>query len=128
MSDLKKYTMEFVIKSSPKILYNFVSSPSGLGEWFSTDVKINNDIYTFVWDGEGEQRAKLLSKKEFKSIRFQWEDNEGDDTYFEFEIKTDELTNDVSLIITDFAEESEIESESMIWESQIQDLSRTIGA
>jgi hypothetical protein len=119
--------MEFVIKSSPKILYNFVSSPAGLGEWFSTNVKISNDIYTFVWDGEGEQRAKLLSRKEYKSIRFQWEEN-GDDTYFEFEIKTDELTNDVSLIITDFAEESDIESESLIWESQIQDLSRTIGA
>lgn len=126
MAALQKYSIEFVIRSSPKILHNFITSPSGLSDWFSNDVNINDDVYTFIWDGEGEQRAKLL-KKDTKGIRFQWE--EGDpDTFFEFMIKKDDLTNDVSLIITDFAEKDEIESESMVWESQVQDLMRVIGA
>ena len=49
-------------------------------------------------------------------------------TYFEIAIKIDELTNDVAIVITDFAEEDEIEEAQQLWENQINDLKKVIGS
>jgi hypothetical protein len=129
MSDKIKFQLEIEVKSSTKVLYNMISTPSGLSEWFSDDVNIKNDVYTFFWDGSSEE-AKLLTKRKGESIKFQWlEDFEdGEKTYFEMAIKIDELTNDVALIITDFAEEDEIEESKLLWTNQVNDLKKVIGS
>jgi len=62
MSEKVKYELEFVIRSSPKLLYNYISTPSGLGEWFANNVNSRGEIYTFIWD-DSEEQAKLISKK-----------------------------------------------------------------
>ena len=128
MSEFIKYTLEFPINSSINILYLRLSSPSGLAEWFADDVIIKDNIYTFLWDGV-EQNAKLLKKKNNCFIRFKWEDNETKDDYFEFFIQIDEMTSDVSLLVTDFAEDKEEQEEqSDLWEKQITSLKRAIGS
>lgn len=128
MSDKKKFELEFIVKSSPKILYNCISTPSGLSEWFADDVNIRNDIYTFFWDGSEEQ-AKLISKKNQEFIKFQWleDEEEGNSVYFEIRVKIDAMTKDVAILVTDFAEEDEMEEASLLWESQIDDLRRIVG-
>jgi hypothetical protein len=128
MSDKKKFELEFIVKSSSKILYGCIATPSGLSEWFSDDVNIRDDIYTFFWDGTEEQ-AKLLSKKNQEFIKFQWlEDIEaGNSVYFELRIKIDAMTKGVAIIVTDFAEEDEIEESSLLWGSQIDQLRRIVG-
>ena len=128
MSELIKYTLEFPINSSINILYLRLSSPSGLSEWFADDVIIKDNIYTFIWDGS-EQKAKLLKKKNNSFIRFKWEDNETKDDYFEFFIQVDEMTSDVSLLVTDFAEDKEEqEDQTALWNKQISILKRAIGS
>lgn len=129
MSEKIKYSLEIEIKSSIKVLYNMISTPSGLSEWFADDVNIKNGNYTFFWSNSSEE-AKLLAKRKGESVRFQWlEDYEdGEKTYFELLIKVDELTNDVALIITDFADEDEIEEAQQLWENQVNDLKKTIGS
>ncbi len=128
MSDLIKYTLEFPINSSVNILYKRLSTPSGLAEWFADDVVIKDEIFTFFWDGS-EQEAKLLKLKTNQFIRFKWEDNETKEDYFEFFIQIDEMTSDVSLIVTDFAEDAqEQEEQSQLWEKQITQLKRAIGS
>lgn len=128
MSDLTKYTLEFPINSSVNILYKRLSTPSGLAEWFADDVVIKDKIFTFFWDGS-EQEAKLLKLKTNQFIRFKWEDNETKEDYFEFFIQIDEMTSDVSLIVTDFAEDAqEQEEQSQLWEKQITQLKRAIGS
>jgi uncharacterized protein YndB with AHSA1/START domain len=128
--DFKKYQLEFIINTSPKILYNFLVTPSGLSEWFSDDVNIRNDIYTFFWDGE-ETKAKLITKRKEEYAKFQWvdEDNnaENDDVFFEFKIEVDSLTNETALLVTDFAEEDELDSAEKLWESQIAELKHILG-
>lgn len=128
--EFKKYELEFIVNTSPKILYNFLVTPSGLSEWFSDDVNIRNDIYTFFWDGE-ETKAKLLTKRKEEYAKFQWvdEDNEAENenTYFEFKIEVDNLTNETALLITDFAEEDELDSAEKLWESQIAELKHILG-
>ncbi|HVW98981.1 MAG TPA: START-like domain-containing protein, partial [Candidatus Babeliaceae bacterium] len=99
MSDKKKFNIEYEIKSSPRILYSFLSEPNGLTQWFADDVAVRDQVYTFTWDGE-QQRAKVLLMKENKLVRFKWMDDDPN-CYFEMEIMQDELTNDVALGITD---------------------------
>lgn len=126
MSEKKKFELEYTINTSIKILYDCLSTPSGLSEWFSDNVNVKNDIYTFYWDGS-EESAKLISKKPGESIKFQWLDDEGEDYYFEFLIKIDSITKDVALIVTDFAEKNELEQATMLWNNQVNELKSTIG-
>ena len=127
MSDHVKVEIEYSLRTSPKILYNMISTPSGLAEWFADDVNIRGNELTFFWDGS-EEKAKILSKVKDQFIRFQWDYDEGEDAYFEFRIKIDALTRDVALIVTDFTEEDEEDSTRSLWESQLEDLRRVLGA
>ena len=127
MSDKVEFILEFVVKASPKMLYKFLSTPSGLSEWFADNVNSRGKKFVFIWDGS-EETAVLVNKKTDKHIRFKWEEDEEEDTFFEFKLETDDLTNDVSLIITDFADEDEIEEAQLLWESQVNSLLHAIGS
>lgn len=129
MSEKIKYQLEIEVKSSTKVLYTMISTPSGLSEWFANDVNIKDDVFTFIWERSSED-AKLLSKRKGEAIKFQWmEDFEDEEkTYFEIAIKVDELTNDVAIVITDFAEEDELDEAKLLWENQIGDLKKVIGS
>ncbi|HEY4324636.1 MAG TPA: START-like domain-containing protein [Mucilaginibacter sp.] len=126
MSEKKKINIEYEIKSSPRILYGFLSEPNGLTQWFADDVSVKDQVYTFTWDGE-QQRAKLLHIKENKLVRFSWIDDDPQ-YYFEMEILQDELTNDVALSITDFATEDTISERKLIWNNQVEYLISVLGA
>jgi len=122
-----KYELEFVVRSSPEMLFEFLSTPSGLSEWFCDDVNIRNGIFTFIWDGQLQQ-ARLLKTVDDQLVRFQWVDKT-DGSYFEFRIQKDDLTNDISLIVTDFAENvSDRESSKLLWQSQVEKLLHIIGS
>lgn len=122
-----KFEMEFVIHASAEMLYEFLSSPSGLSEWFCDDLNIRNGIYTFIWEDQLMQ-ARLLKTSELQLVRFQWVEKT-DGSYFEFRIQKDDLTNDISLIITDFAETAgDRESAKLLWQSQIEKLRHKIGS
>ena len=128
MSHLTKYTLEFPINSSVNILYKRLSTPSGLSEWFADDVIIKDKIFTFFWEGS-DQKAKLLKLKMNQFIRFKWEENDTKEDYFEFLIQVDEMTLDVSLMITDFAEDEQDQKEQTeLWNKQISVLKRAIGS
>jgi uncharacterized protein YndB with AHSA1/START domain len=123
-----KYTIEFEIKSSPKILYNYLSNASSLEEWFADKVTIREGDFIFHWDGS-EQRARIINKKDNQLIRYKWvTDDKKDETYFQFEIQQDEITGDVALIITDFASDDEREANKLLWNSQIHALMHIIGS
>jgi len=126
MSEKKKFTIEYEIKSSPRILYSFLNEPNGLSQWFADDVSVRDQIYTFTWDDE-KQTAKLIAIKENKLVKFRWIDDD-QQYYFEMEIMQDELTNDVALAITDFAAEDAIQERKQIWDNQVQYLISTLGA
>ena len=128
MSHLTKYTLEFPINSSVNILYNRLSTASGLSEWFADDVMVKDEIFTFFWSGS-DQKATLLKLKTNQFIRFKWEENDTKEDYFEFLIQVDEMTSDVSLIITDFAEDEQDQKEQTeLWNKQISILKRAIGS
>ena len=126
MSKKVKIDLEFVIRSSPNFLYQYISTPDSMGEWFADNVNSRGKKFTFIWD-DSEEVALRLAQKNNEFIRFKWEEDEDKDTYFEMRIQVDALTKDVSLIITDFADEDEVEESKMFWENQIAELKHVIG-
>jgi uncharacterized protein YndB with AHSA1/START domain len=129
MVDKEKYEMEFVIQASPSLIYQYISTPSGLSEWFADNVNSRGEMFAFIWDGSEEQ-AKLLTKKSGERVKFRWlsDDEDGASYYFEIRIQVDEITKDVSLMITDFAEDDEIEEGKMLWDNQISSLKQVLGS
>jgi uncharacterized protein YndB with AHSA1/START domain len=126
MSDKIKFEIEFVIQSSPQMLYQYLATPSGLSEWFADNVNSRGEKFTFIWDGS-EEEAKLLKRKTDEFVRFAWEEAD-DNSYFEMKIIVDEITKDVSLFITDFAEDDEVEESKMLWTNQVSDLKQVLGS
>lgn len=129
MIDKKSYSIEYDFHSSPQLLFQYLSTPSGLSEWFADNVNSRGELFIFIWD-DSEEQAKLIQKKNNDRVRFQWQNDEEDfdQYYFEFKIQVDEITKDVSLIITDFAEEDEIEESKMLWDNLVSDLKQVLGA
>lgn len=122
-----KFELEYVVHSSAELLFSFLTEPSGLSEWFCDDVNIRHGIYTFFWDGS-QQQAKEIKYVPDRLIRFHWIEK-NDESYFEFRIEKDELTGDISLIITDFGEtDEERKSSKLLWDSQIDKLLHVMGA
>lgn len=129
MDDKIKFEMEFPIHASPQLLYQYISTPSGLSEWFSDNVNSRGELFTFIWD-DSEEQAKLLNKKSGERVKFRWLEDEEDDLsfFFEIRIQVDDITKDVSLMVTDFAEEDELEEAKMLWDNQISSLKQVLGS
>ncbi|MEN9489078.1 MAG: hypothetical protein RL494_1343 [Bacteroidota bacterium] len=125
----QRYEIEFPINSSPQLLYQYISTPSGLQEWFADNVNSRGEFFTFAWN-DSEENARLCSKKTGEKIKFKWldENNKDTDYFFELRILVDELTKDVSLMVIDYAEEEEVEESKLLWENQISDLKHVIGS
>ena len=125
MSEKIKFTLEYEVKSSPKILYSFLLEPNALAQWFADEVNQRDEVYEFSWADEVHV-AKLVNARENKSVKYKWMDDEP--YYFEMEIVQDELTNDVALSITDYAVSENMDDRKLIWDNQIEYLQSVIGA
>jgi len=121
-----KLELEYLIRTSDHVLFNCISSPSGLEEWFADKVNIVGDIFTFIWEGE-ERSAQLVSQKKDQFVKFHWTDEGKDKTYFELRIKIDEMTSETALIVTDFCDSDEEEESRLMWDSSVENLRRNIG-
>ena len=127
MPEKEQFTIEFLMNTSLKVLFTRLSTASGLSEWFADNVIISDSIYSFEWDGN-IQDAKLIALKNNEYIKFQWLEDEGTNFYFEFRLVIDSLTGDLALVISDFADKCDVNSSIHLWESQISELKRLIGA
>lgn len=124
-----KLELEFSINSSPQLLYQYISDPSGLSEWFADNVNSRGEFFDFQWD-DFIEKAKLAGKKTDEKIKFRWLDEDGADTeyFFEMKIISDEITKDVILVVTDFAEPDDLEGHRQLWDRQISDLKKVLGS
>ena len=124
-----KFDIEYPITASPQLLYQYISTPSGLTEWFADNVNSRGEFFTFIW-GDSEEKAKLVTKKTDEKVKFRWleEDEVETDYFFELRIVLDELTKDVTLMVTDFAEDDEVKDQKLLWDNQIADLKKVLGS
>ena len=125
MSKKILYTLEYPVRSSPTILFDFLCSASALQEWFADSVNDRDGVYTFGWNGT-EEKAEVIEKEENKSIIYRWLTSPKDE-YFEFRIDKSDITNQTILVISDFAEKKDIKDQSQLWEYQVKDLFHRLG-
>lgn len=122
-----KYVGEFEMRASKKMLYPFISSASGLSQWFADDVNVNNQDkgLTFIWDGE-ENKAKIVSSRINHHVKFEFISDDEDPNYVEFVLDINEMTNTTFIRITDYSD-MEVEEAQELWESLILDLKEIVG-
>ena len=56
MSSKTFFSLEFDFHASPQLLYQYLSTPSGLSEWFADNVNSRGEHFEFIWD-DGEAHA-----------------------------------------------------------------------
>jgi uncharacterized protein YndB with AHSA1/START domain len=126
MPNKVKIDLEFPIHASPSFLFQYISTPDALGDWFADNVNSRGKKFTFIWD-DSEEVAERISQKTNVFVKFKWEEDEDPETFFELRIQVDALTKDVSLLVVDFADEDEVEESKMFWENQVAELKHVIG-
>lgn len=126
MSKKQLFTLEYPVRCSPSILYEYLSTAAGLQEWFAEKVDERDSVFSFSWDGSVD-KAEVLESVDDKSIRFHWL-HAPKEEFFEFTIEKSEVTNQTILMVRDFAEKKEIKDQSQLWDSQLKDLFYRIGS
>jgi len=125
MSKKQLFSLEYPVRCSPAILYEFLSTSSGLQEWFADKVDDQDGVFSFSWNGS-EETAEVVGQEEERFIRFHWSHAPADE-YFEFSIEKSEVTNQTILVIKDFADKRDIKDQSMLWDHQVKDLFHRLG-
>jgi uncharacterized protein YndB with AHSA1/START domain len=122
----EKFHIEYVFNTvSRRSLWNHLTTPPGLSSWFAERVEIKDKTYLFRWKKE-QQEAEVIQMKPEVCVRYRWLDDD-DSVYFEFLIHTVELTGAIALEITDFAEPDEKQDAIGLWDTQVEELKRTLG-
>ena len=121
-----KIEMEFIFKASPAIIYQFLTLPENLVRWFADGVDINDDQYTFTWEGS-EETAMLIDDIEEERLRFKWLDSGEENEYFEFRMYKSDITRQTILEITDFCDDDEASEQKDLWFQQIGELHNACG-
>lgn len=122
----RKIELEYIFSSSVKVLFSRISTADGLAEWFSDEVEVQDNIFTFHW-GTTKQEAEMIENQKLSYVRFRWLDRNNPDEYFEFRVNVEPLTEDVALLVTDFVDEEEVEDSIGLWNQQIETLMRNLG-
>lgn len=132
MTKKKLFTADYEIHASIKMLYPYIQTASGLAEWFSDDVTINNEdkTYTFFWDNE-EHRARQVAHRTNHFARFEFLPENGEDekdpSYFELRLEFNELTQSVFLKVIDYSDFPDLKELQDLWDSLVESLRKTVG-
>lgn len=122
------YQFEFEIKASPKVLYPYLSSASGLQQWFADKVTVKNSSdFIFFWDNE-DHLASLISQKLNKFVKFQFEGN-GKKRSLEMSLNISEVSNTTYLQIIDSASNFKSDEDAEeLWEFLTDKLKEIVGS
>ncbi len=123
MTPLQKYTLEFPIKVSPKLLFTLISTSEGLARWFADKVIVNEDLFSFHWEGS-QQSARLIESREPEYVRFEWTDDFHEGYILEMQINFEGVSGEAALIVSDYSEVSDMEFSQMWWTTQVGRLQR----
>ena len=123
-----KVQYEFPMHCQSEILYEYMASAEGLSEWFADEVVEKGDDFFFSWNGGPSEKATLIRYKPESFVRFRWEEDEGTKNFFEMTIAIDDITDDLSLNITDFCEPGDEDENQLYGEYLIENLKIKLGA
>jgi uncharacterized protein YndB with AHSA1/START domain len=126
MTKKEKFQIEYPMKGSAPMIWQYIGTEHGLSTWFADNIEMNGKTFNFYWGKEEKRTATLIAQRNGVYVRLRWED-ENANTFFELRITYNEITRQHSLVISDFAEPSEINDQKDLWDSQIEYLKRHSG-
>lgn len=125
----EKFHIEFLMgNATQSSLWRMISQIDGLSEWFADEVEMDDSesVYTFKW-GKSSNQAVIINNKPQSIIRYRWMDEDDESIYFEFRLRKLDLSGDMTLEVTDFAEPDEKKDSITLWEAQIDEMKRRLG-
>ena len=128
----QKVTLEYELNtSSSNVVWNLISTLDGLSSWLADNIEQNGDVITFtwgeVWTHHEIRSAKIISMEKNRFIRMKWDDDEEDDDYWEMRIEQSKETDDYLLLITDFADNDDVDGIKDIWNNNMNRMHQASG-
>jgi uncharacterized protein YndB with AHSA1/START domain len=117
--------LEYIFRASPAIVYTFITTSECLVRWFCDEVDIENDVYTFEWEGSSEV-AYMIDDIQEERVRFRREDYENGE-YLEYRMYKSDITNETILEITDFCDQDEVKETKDYWNTLMVTLRKECG-
>ncbi|ALJ00643.1 START-like domain-containing protein [Rufibacter tibetensis] len=126
-----KFVREYSLNASPKMLYPYLSTASGLAQWLCDAAKqIGERKYNLIWDNQ-EHIAEMTSHRMNKSVRFTFPGTgkgmPHDYSYIDFSIESGELTQEQFLRVVDYTDVGDVEQLAELWDNQVLTLRELIG-
>jgi uncharacterized protein YndB with AHSA1/START domain len=126
-----KFVAEYELRASPKVLFPYVSTASGLSQWFAAKVNtLPEHRYDFIWDNESHI-ARQTSLRQNKSVRFEFVDtseNVHDANYVDFRLDVSELTQATYLRVTDYSANLDEDELQDMWDGLLDKLKEIVGS
>ena len=124
----EKIKMEYMLKGGTgNIIWSIISTPTGMETWFADKVTAQDKTWTFQWGKTEIRQAEVTGCRTNSYIRFHWKDDEERKSFFELRIVYNELTEEITLEVTDWAEPGETEDLRDLWDSDVEKLKRVSG-
>ncbi len=131
---MQKLTIEYPLTTqSPKIVWEFISNAHGLQKWLADKVTETDDTMTFTWGKPWTERdtkqSRVLEIEKYNHIRLLWDYHQHTpDAYWEMRIEKSDLTENLNLLITDYAADDEEEADLRdLWDANLERLHRVSG-
>jgi uncharacterized protein YndB with AHSA1/START domain len=125
-----KFTTEYELRASPKVLFPYVSTASGLSQWFASQVNMKPDhTFDFIWDGESHP-ARIASLRQNKSVKFDFLSTNGEEEtgFVEFKLDVSDLTQSTFLKITDYSSNQDESDLQALWNGLMDSLREIVGS
>ena len=128
----QKFVGEYPIKASRKMLFPYLSTATGLCQWFADDVNINNIDKTLIFLVDGEERIAVIdSIKNNRYVKFRFineDEKPKENDTLEFRLEINELTQEVFVRVEEYTESDDLEESYQIWDNLLAQLKEIIGA
>jgi uncharacterized protein YndB with AHSA1/START domain len=126
-----QFVADYQLNASKKIVYAYLSTASGLQEWFADKVRIDEDKnYIFNFDRE-DHYAKLTIVKANLHVRWDFFEpkttKSTPESFIEFKLDEAELTQSLFLKVIDQSNFYEMNELDGIWDGLISKLKGIIG-
>jgi uncharacterized protein YndB with AHSA1/START domain len=127
-----KFTEEFELNASPRVIFPYLQNPASLAEWFADKVALSPDkVFNFIWDNT-DHFAKLVATRQNKQIKYEFLDKNlksvADPNFIEFKLQQSELTNTTFLKITDYSDMTSPDDLDALWKGLINQLKEVLGS
>ena len=128
----QKFVGEYQINASRKMLFPYLSTATGLCQWFADDVNINNIDKTMIFILDGEERIAVIdSIKNNRYVKFRFlndEEKPKENDTLEFRLEINELTQSVFVRVEEYTNTDDLDESYQIWENLLSQLKEIIGA